>query len=207
MASNNPDALQDDELIPDSVEGYHVGEKKTIEEYTKLDAEDESLAKWKASLGLADNNDAYPVKAGDKRKVVIVEMSLRFPGQPELTPIEINLEDAQGNTIAGKEIKFNIKEKSIYQFVIKFRVQHEIITGLKYLHLIKKTGIRVDKLEEPLGSYAPNTKDKPYYEKVFNEVEAPSGMLARGSYSAITKFVDDDKNIHLSFPWSFQITK
>ncbi|CUM57790.1 unnamed protein product [Debaryomyces tyrocola] len=207
MASNNPEALQDDELIPESVEGYHVGEKKTIEEYTKLDAEDESLAKWKASLGLSDNSNAYPVKAGDKRKVVIVEMSLQFPNQPELQPIVIDLEDAQGNTIAGKEIKFSIKEKSVYQFVIKFRVQHEIITGLKYLHLIKKTGIRVDKLEEPLGSYAPNTKEKPYYEKVFSEVEAPSGMLARGSYSAITKFVDDDKNVHLSFPWSFQITK
>ena len=87
MASNNPEALQDDELIPESVEGYHVGEKKTIEEYTKLDAEDESLAKWKASLGLSDNSNAYPVKAGDKRKVVIVEMSLQFPNQPELQPI------------------------------------------------------------------------------------------------------------------------
>lgn len=198
---------QEDDLVPETVEGYTVGEKKTIAEYTKLDAEDESLAKWKASLGLSDDSTAYPVKAGDKRKVVIVEMSLQFPDQPGLEPIVINLEDAQGNTIAGKEIKFNIKEKSIYQFVIKFRVQHEIITGLKYLHLIKKTGIRVDKLEEPLGSYAPNTKDKPYYEKIFSEVEAPSGMLARGSYSAITKFVDDDKTVHLSFPWSFQITK
>lgn len=28
MASNNPEALQDDELIPESVEGYHVGEKR-----------------------------------------------------------------------------------------------------------------------------------------------------------------------------------
>lgn len=207
MSSNNTEAQKDDELIPESVEGYHVGEKKTIEEYTKLDAEDESLAKWKASLGLTDTGNAYPVKAGDKRKVVIVEMSLQFPEQPELKPIVINLEDAEGNTIAGKEIKFSIKEKSIYQFVIKFRVQHEIITGLKYLHLIKKAGIRVDKLEEPLGSYAPNTQDKPYYEKLFTEVEAPSGMLARGGYSAVTKFVDDDKNVHLSFPWSFQITK
>lgn len=158
-------------------------------------------------LGLTDDATAYPVKAGDKRKVVIVEMSLQFPDQPNLDPIVINLEDAQGNTIEGKEIKFIIKEKSIYQFQIKFRVQHEIITGLKYLHLVKKAGIRVDKVEEPLGSYAPNTKDKPYYERVFSEVEAPSGMFARGSYSAMTKFIDDDSNVHLSFPWSFTISK
>lgn len=197
---------QEDDLVPESVEGYVVGEKKTIEEYTKLDAEDESLAKWKASLGLTSDANAYPVKAGDKRKVVIVEMALTFPDQPELQPIVINLEDADGNTL-NKEIKFNIKEKSIYLLSVKFRVQHEIITGLRYLHSIKKAGIRVDKLEEPLGSYAPNTKDKPYYESSFPEVEAPSGMLARGNYSAVTKFVDDDKNVHLTFPWSFQITK
>lgn len=196
----------DDDLVPETVEGYTVGEKKTIEEYTKLDAEDESLAKWKASLGLSSDSNSYPVKAGDTRKVVIVEMALEFPDQP-LQPIVINLEDADGNTIKGKEIKFDIKEKSVYQLKVKFRVQHEIITGLKYLHLVKKTGIRVDKLEEPLGSYAPNTKDKPYYERTFSEVEAPSGLLARGSYSAVTKFVDDDKTVHLTFPWSFTITK
>lgn len=196
----------EDDLIPESADGYTVTEKKTIAEYTKLDAEDESLAKWKASLGLTDEA-AYPVKNGDKRKVVIVEMALYFPDHPDLKPIVIDLEDAAGNTIAGREIKFNIKERVVYQFVIKFRVQHEIITGLKYLHSVKKTGIRVEKVEEPLGSYAPNTKEKPYYEKTFSEVEAPGGMLARGSYSAVTKFVDDDKTVHLEFPWAFQITK
>lgn len=197
----------EDDLTPVTAEGYVVGEKKTIEEYNKLDAEDESLAKWKASLGLSGNSTAYPVKAGDKRKVVVVELGLEFPDQPHLQPIKINLEDAEGNTIAGKTINFSIKEKAIYQLVVKFRVQHEIITGLKYLHSIKKSGIRVDKMEEPLGSYAPSTVEKPYYEKKFAEVEAPSGMLARGNYSAVTKFVDDDKTVHLTFPWSFTITK
>ncbi|ABN68588.1 predicted protein [Scheffersomyces stipitis CBS 6054] len=196
----------DDDLIPETVEGYTVGEKKTIAEYTKLDAEDESLAKWKASLGLTADSNAYPVKAGDNRTVVVVQIGLEFPDQP-IQPITFNLEDAQGNTIPGKEIKFQIKERAVYQLVIKFRVQHEIVTGLKYLHSVKKSGIRVDKLEEPLGSYAPNTKDKPYYERKFTEVEAPSGFLARGSYSAITKFIDDDKNVHLTFPWSFTISK
>lgn len=195
----------EDDLVPETVEGYVVGEKKTIDEYTKLDANDESLAKWKASLGLTANAEPYPVKAGDTRKVVIVEMKLQFPEQ-DIADIIINLEDPQGNTL-NNTIKFNIKEKSVYQLVIKFRVQHEIITGLKYLHLVKKAGIRVEKLEEPLGSYAPNTVDKPYYEKSFAEVEAPSGLLARGSYSAISKFIDDDKTTHLTLPWSFQITK
>ena len=32
-------------------------------------------------------------------------------------------------------------------------------------------------------------------------------MIARGTYSAISKFIDDDDNVHLTVPWSFSITK
>ncbi|OBA24256.1 E set domain-containing protein [Metschnikowia bicuspidata var. bicuspidata NRRL YB-4993] len=198
--------MSNEELTPEQVEGYVVSEKKTIEEYTKLDAEDESLAKWKASLGLSASANAYPVAPGDKRTVVIVEMALVFPELDDLETVLIPMEDANGATIK-KDIAFTIKEKTVYELRVKFRVQHEIITGLKYLHSVKKGLVRVDKVDEPLGSYAPNTTEKPYYEKSFGAVEAPSGMFARGSYSAITKFVDDDKTVHLEFPWSFQITK
>ena len=37
--------------------------------------------------------------------------------------------------------------------------------------------------------------------------EAPSGMMARGHYDAVSKFVDDDKHDHLVFEWSFDIKK
>ena len=37
--------------------------------------------------------------------------------------------------------------------------------------------------------------------------EAPSGMMARGHYDAVSKFMDDDLNTHLKFEWSFDITK
>lgn len=37
--------------------------------------------------------------------------------------------------------------------------------------------------------------------------EAPSGMLARGHYEAVSKFVDDDDHTHLKFEWSFDIAK
>lgn len=39
------------------------------------------------------------------------------------------------------------------------------------------------------------------------EEDAPSGMLARGHYTAISTFVDDDKHKHLEFEWSFDIAK
>lgn len=36
---------------------------------------------------------------------------------------------------------------------------------------------------------------------------APSGMIARGHYNAVSKFIDDDNQTHLKFEWSFDIKK
>jgi len=36
---------------------------------------------------------------------------------------------------------------------------------------------------------------------------APSGMMARGHYNAVSKFIDDDEQTHLKFEWSFDIKK
>ncbi len=57
------------------------------------------------------------------------------------------------------------------------------------------------------GSFAPNTEAKPIYEKKFEPDEAPSGMLARGHYEAVSRFVDDDGHDFLLFEWSFDIAK
>lgn len=197
----------EDEFMSETTEKYQVSQKKTIEEYAKLDAEDASLAKWKASIGLSADTKPYPVKADDKRSVVIVEMALVYPENPELQDIVIPLEDASGNTLAKSEIKFEVKEKAVYDIRVRFRVQHELITGLRYLHLVKKAGIPVDKMDEPLGSYVPNTVEKPFYEKYLGKTEAPSGVFARGQYAATTRFIDDDKTCHLQFSWTFKIVK
>lgn len=36
---------------------------------------------------------------------------------------------------------------------------------------------------------------------------APSGMIARGKYKAVSKFIDDDNNTHLQFDWTFEVKK
>ena len=43
--------------------------------------------------------------------------------------------------------------------------------------------------------------------KLVAQDEAPSGLLARGHYDAVSKFVDDDDHTHLKFEWSFDIAK
>ncbi|CDR39157.1 CYFA0S03e00254g1_1 [Cyberlindnera fabianii] len=192
-----------DELVAED-DSYKPSAKKTVEEYAQLDAEDESLQKWKKSLGLL-GGEPLPVTPGDLRKVVILEMSLIVDDDE---PIVVDLTKEQTlNDLSSSKNYFKIKERSIYKLKIKFKVQHEIITGIKYLQAIKKAGIRVDKVEDPLGSYAPNTKEKPFYEVTLPETEAPSGMLARGTYSAQSKFVDDDKNTHLTLNWGVEIIK
>lgn len=47
---------------------------------------------------------------------------------------------------------------------VKYKVQHDIISGLKYIQVVKRMGI-TQKSQEMIGSYAPNTTESPFYEK------------------------------------------
>ncbi|KAI5847480.1 rho guanidine dissociation inhibitor [Tricharina praecox] len=197
-------AHADDELKPSVTEGYKVGEKKSVAEYANLDAHDESLARWKESLGVgaaaAQGSIGEP---GDKRTVVILELALLINGRPDVV---INLDETSAVEKLG-ENPFTIKEGSEYRMRVKFRVQHEVISGLRYLQLVKRKKIPVDKSDQMMGSYGPNTKENPFYEKTFAEEEAPAGMLYRGTYDALSKFMDDDHKEHLSFKWTFEIKR
>ena len=62
----------------------------------------------------------------------------------------------------------------------------------------------VDKMVQMVGSYPPK-KEIQSYTTPFEE--APSGMMARGTYSVTSLFTDDDKNEHLKWDWSFEIKK
>ena len=103
-----------------------------------------------------------------------------------------------------KESPITIKEGIDYRMKVSFKVQHDVISGLKYLHVIKRKGLKVDKAEEMIGSYGPNPVA---YEKKFVPEQAPSGMIARGTYTVRSKFTDDDGTSHLEWDWSFQIKK
>jgi len=37
--------------------------------------------------------------------------------------------------------------------------------------------------------------------------EAPSGMIYRGTYNVLSRFMDDDQNLYLEFKWTFEIKK
>ncbi|PVV01303.1 hypothetical protein BB560_004283 [Smittium megazygosporum] len=87
---------------------------------------------------------------------------------------------------------------------LTFSLYHDLISGLKYLHQVKRKGIPVDRVEEMLGSYGPSETP---YDKRFLPEEAPAGLLARGKYNVKSKFVDDDGIIHLEWSWVMEIKK
>lgn len=124
-------------------------------------------------------------------------------GRPDIV-IDVS---APGSLETLKNKPFTIKEGSKYRMKAVFVVQHQVLSGLKYVQVLKRKGIRLGKDQEMIGSFPPNTTDKPKHEKKFDIEEAPSGMMARGHYDAISTFVDDDNHTHLKFEWSFDITK
>jgi len=62
----------------------------------------------------------------------------------------------------------------------------------------------VDSTKYMVGSYGPKQEVQSYTTPV---EEAPSGMLARGSYTVKSLFTDDDKHEHLKWEWTLEIKK
>ena len=49
-----------------------------------------------------------------------------------------------------KDKPFTIKEGATFRIKVVFQVHHEVLSGLKYLQVVKRKGIRVSKDEEML---------------------------------------------------------
>ena len=112
---------------------------------------------------------------------MITYLALEVEGRPDIV-IDLT---APGSVEDLKKKPFTIKEGAKFRMKAGFKVQHEVLSGLKYLQVVKRKGIRVSKDEEmlvsrighsrgdpliaeltvPQGSYPPNTVDKPSYEK------------------------------------------
>ncbi|KAK4014166.1 rho GDP-dissociation inhibitor 1 [Daphnia magna] len=171
---------------------------KSIGELVAADQEDESLRKYKETLlgnAIAEN---IVIEPGNPKKVLVKKLVLVSEGQTEKTL------DLSGDLSKLKQTVFTIKEGVQYRIRIEFFVQHEIVTGLKYIQKTYRKGIQVDKMTHMVGSYAPK-KDLQSYTTPLED--APSGLLYRGHYTVSSLFTDDDQNEHLKWEWSFEIKK
>eukprot|EP01116_Phalansterium_solitarium_P015475 TRINITY_DN3424_c0_g1_i1.p1 TRINITY_DN3424_c0_g1~~TRINITY_DN3424_c0_g1_i1.p1 ORF type:complete len:171 (+),score=16.46 TRINITY_DN3424_c0_g1_i1:87-599(+) len=124
----------DDEHAPE----YKVSKAVTVEHLATLDSNDESLRKYKESLlGQAMTEKFAP--ADDPRRVVITEFRIICEGRPG-GDIAYPLAD-KAAVDAMKETPFVLKEGCNYKFAVLFRVQHEIVSGLKYVMTVTRKGI------------------------------------------------------------------
>ncbi|KAF7331904.1 Rho GDP-dissociation inhibitor [Mycena kentingensis (nom. inval.)] len=192
-----------DDFKPTTTPGYKPGAVKSADEYANLDPEDESLARWKASLGIVPGATGAPASGP---KVTIVALELDSPTLPPGKKISFNIADT-ARLADTKKHPIVIKEDSEYNVRITFKVNHSIISGVRYIQVVKRAGVKVDKLDQMLGSYGPHPKGEAYI-KNFDTDHSPSGMIARsGQYSVKSRVVDDDGEVYADFEWYFKLGK
>jgi len=194
--------MSDDE--GEGTPGYKISKKVDMNTIMTMDAEDESLRKYKeALLGKALSTEVAPTD--DPRRVVVKEMRVIVKDRPDG---DIVYDLAQrGAEEKLKDNPFTLKEKCEYKIQVSFKVQHEIVAGLKFINLVYRKGVRVAKEEEMLGSFPPQADPHLVVFPRHGWEEAPNGMLYRGSYKGRHKFVDDDGQTHLEYEYSFNIKK
>lgn len=189
-----------DQHIDSPVDSYVPPPKESLSELLNKQEEDESLRKYKEQL-LGAAAKGVP-KTDDPRLVVIQSFGVKFPNGEHVDIIrELDTKQKEEEL---KKTPITIKEGTDYQFVVTFKIQHDIVSALRFVNSISKAGITVEKKDFMMGSYAPNATAYSYKSPVFT---APSGLLARGSYKARTKFIDDDKQTHLDLEYSLNIKK
>jgi len=193
MAEQEPVPLDNEE--PEETPGYKAPAQKTLDEIQNLDADDESLVKYKQTLLAGVDPGAAP--ADDPRRVVVQKMTF-LSGDKKMSL------DLTGDLSKFGEKPMVVKEGVDFKIQIEFKVQHEIVSGLRYHHAVARKGMTVDKQSYMVGSYGPKVEPHNY---TTPSDEAPKGMIARGRYKVKSKFIDDDKNVHLAWEWAMDIKK
>ena len=108
-----------------------------------IDQNDESLNRWKASLGIS-NSPPISVDPKDQRRCVIKSLALEVKDRPDIT-IDLT---APGSVEALKSKPFTIKEGAEFRMKATFVVQHDVLSGLKYLQVTKRKGIKLATAQE-----------------------------------------------------------
>ncbi|RWR73074.1 rho GDP-dissociation inhibitor 1-like protein [Cinnamomum micranthum f. kanehirae] len=192
--SDDDDDDDDDEKAKKERE-ILLGPQVPLKEQLEKDKDDESLRRWKEQLlGSVDIN---AVGETAEPEVKIVSLTILIADRPDMVlPIPFVTND--------KGYAFSLKEGTRYRLKFSLIVSNNIVSGLKYSNTVWKSGVRVENTRIMFGTFSP--QQEPYtYE--LEEETTPSGIFARGSYSAKTKFADDDGKCYLNICYSFEIRK
>ncbi|XVF32349.1 hypothetical protein REPUB_Repub17cG0074200 [Reevesia pubescens] len=175
--------------------GFVPGPLLSLKEQIEKDKDDDSLRRWKEKLlGCVEGDLNGQMEPEVKfHSIGIISNDLGEVNYP--LPIDRNRNGL---------VLFTLKEGSRYQLKLTFSVLHNIVSGLIFSNTVWKAGLQVDQNKGMLGTFAPQREP---YEHILDEETTPSGVLARGIYSANLKFEDDDRRCHMELTYSFEIKK
>jgi len=176
---------------------YKAPAKVDLETLKKMDEDDESLKKYKEKLLAGSDN----ILDEGGPNVLVKALVVSFPEDPAQKEIELDL---TGDLNKLKDTPIVVKDGAAYNLTLKFRVQREIVSGLRFHYNLYRKGIKVDTQSYMIGSFGPSNEPTSC---LLCKDHAPSGMIARGVYLAKSQFIDDDKNTHLQCEWSLKIKK
>jgi Rho GDP-dissociation inhibitor len=187
------------------LEGYQASSKASnnVAEIMNQDSNDESLAKYKASLlGAAATGDLGDVS--DPRKLVVSEFRVLF--EEESVPDAVfDLSTPDGMSSLTKT-GLKIKEGANFKFQLSFRVNHELLEGLKFVNKTKRAMLGTSD-ELMIGSYAPASTAHVFTFPRYGWNECPKGMMVRGKYTSTDSFVDSNGVKHTEYSYSLNISK
>ncbi|XP_054793324.1 rho GDP-dissociation inhibitor 1-like isoform X2 [Prosopis cineraria] len=149
-----------------------LGPQCSLREQLEKDKDDESLRKWKEQLLGSVDIDA--VGETLEPEVKITSLAIKTSGRDDIV-----LPIPESGKPEG--LWFTLKEGSHYRLMFTFQVCHNIVSGLKYTNTVWKTGIKVDSTKEMIGTFSP--QEEAYTHEMAEET-TPSGLFARGTYSA-----------------------
>ncbi|XP_006103760.2 rho GDP-dissociation inhibitor 3 [Myotis lucifugus] len=185
--------LLPDEVLDEAVPGYRAPGRKSLLEIQQLDPDDESLAKYKRVL-LGPLLPAVDPSLPNVQVTRLTLMSEQAPGPMTM--------DLTGELAALKNQVFVLKEGVDYKVKITFKVNKEIVSGLKCLHHTYRRACEWTRLCTWWAVMGPRAQE---YEFVTPVEEAPRGALVRGAYVVTSFFTDDDRADHLSWEWALHI--
>ncbi|CAF89721.1 unnamed protein product, partial [Tetraodon nigroviridis] len=192
MAEKNELSFEEEEYQKNP--GYTPPAPKSLKEIQDQDKDDESLLKYKQMLlggPLGAEDASLPL-------VQVLRMTLLCDEAPE--PATMDLTDLA----ALKTKVFVMREGATFRLKIDFKVNREIISGLRYHHVVQRNGVKVNRKTYMVGSYGP----KPEVQEFESPPdEAPKGMLSRGRYLITSRVIDDDKITHLAWEWNLDVKK
>ncbi|KAI3741981.1 hypothetical protein L1987_59660 [Smallanthus sonchifolius] len=186
---------EDDEQHEEGFSKFVPGPLLPLKEQLEKDKDDESLRRWKEKLLGCVESDLNGEKDPE---VKFISVGIISKDVGEITfPLPIK-ENQSGRPL------FTLREGVQYRLKLTFNVLNNIVSGLTCINTAWKGGIQVDRIKSMLGTFAPQ---KDAYIETLDEETTPSGILARGIYTAKLRIEDDDKRCHLELDYSFEIKK